>query len=622
MRLSYLLTAATLSLSIAAFGLSPAHADISKAAEATAVLNDKGKPVGLDHYEDAKEAIRSGDMAAYLEALNDDEENEITPSSIRALILAVDELAQEDTDGARDALDLVRDNDEADLLLAYINAWIHAFEGEETKAIAEHRASSNGLPGNSGDLSLASMLEGLGRNEEALAVYDSLIPNDIEAPEHDFAIESLYFSHIRTVVSRQAILLRKLGRIEEAQDAYRRLAEAEPERAVGYAAAIEQLETGDGLDDELFNPRTAFARTLFDISSELALQRIFRLRANGQPTNTFDYTKSSIDQAALLLTPEDDSLRGAVISALHQQAFYDGAAHVALTAPEVTAQHGLSAAFALMLKQEQDEAKTVLASALETEVEPEDKFNVTARAANLYSLLYDDTEALKLVDDLFELAENDSERAISNSVKANILQHLGQYEDALPYARKAAEIDDTTDRRTFVTSILGELGQNEEAVKTLRRELLANPNDPNAMNALGYHLISHTDMHEEAYKLLFRAVTLVPRSPHIPDSFGWARYKYGDLAVARRAIESSKELISPETNWEIEDHLGDIYWHLDEEDKAREAWTTALEGFPPVRYRDRILEKLEDGIEEDAPEKRTLPRVSLEDDGGLNERDI
>ena len=262
MRVKYLLTTATLCLSVAAFGLAPAAADVSDAARATSVLNDDGKPIGLSEYEDANAAVRAGDMAAYLEALEEDDENEIMASSLRALILSVDELAQDDIQGARDIVSKVREDDTESQLLAYINAWIYAFEGDDAKAISEHRAASDGLPGYSADLSLASLLEGLGRNEEAVAVYASLIPADITAPDHDFDIQGLYFSHIRTVVARQAILLRRLDRIEEAKEVYRKLAIAEPERAVGYAAAIESLDTGEGIDDEFLTPRTAFARTL------------------------------------------------------------------------------------------------------------------------------------------------------------------------------------------------------------------------------------------------------------------------------------------------------------------------------------------------------------------------
>ncbi len=622
MRVKYLLSAAALSLSLAAFGSAPAAADISEAARATSVLNDNGKPLALADYEDAHAAIRAGDMAVFLQALEEDDDNKITPSSLRAMILAVDELAQDDLQGARDILEQVRDDDDESQLLAYINSWIYAFDGDGSQAISEHRAASDGLPGYSADLSLASLLEGLGRNEEAVAVYSSLIPADITAPAHDFDIKGLYFSHIRTVVARQALLLRKLGRIEEAKEAYRKLAVAEPERAVGYAAAIESLESGEGLDDELLTPRTAFSRTLTDISSALATQRIFRLVQSGQATNTFDYTKSSLDQAALLLTPDDESLRSLVINTLHQQAFYDGAAHVALSAPEATPNFGMSAALALLLQQRQDEAREALEAAMKVPSKPEDEFGHLLRAASLYSFLEDQTTALDLADKALELADNDSEQAIANASKANLLQHFGLYEEALVLAEEALRIDDTHNRRSYVATVLGELDRDEEALKILRREFLERPTDPNALNSLGYFLITHTEEYEEGYKLLYRATTLVPRSAYIRDSYGWARYKLGDLRTAKQAIEGSRRLLAPEKHWEIEDHMGDIHWHLGDKDAAREAWESALAVYPPKRVRVAIEMKLKDGITTPPPEKRAIPSVSLQDDGQLNERDI
>ena len=622
MRVKYLLSVAALSLSFAAFGPAPAAADISDAARATSVLNDKGKPLTLADYEDANAAIRAGDMAVFLKALEEDDENEITPSSLRAMILAVDELAQDDLDGARDILEQVREDDEESQLLAYISAWIYAFEEDGSQAISEHRAASEGLPGYSADLSLASMLEGLGRNEEAVAVYSSLIPADITAPEHDFDIQGLYFSHIRTVVSRQALLLRKLGRIEEAKEAYRKLAAAEPERAVGYAAAIASLETGEGLDDELLTPRTAFSRTLTDISNSLATQRVIRLVQTGRATNTFDYTKSSLDQAALLLTPDDESLRSAVVNTLHRQAFYDGAAHVALSAPEATPNFGMSAALALLLQQRQDDARDALEAAMEVASKPEDEFGHLLRAASLYSFLEDQEAALSLSDKALALADNDSELAIANASKASLLQHFGRDKEALPLAEEALRIDDTHDRRSYVATVLGELGRNEEALKILRRELLERPTDPNALNSLGYFLITHTEEYEEGYRLLFRATRLVPRSAYIRDSFGWARYKLGDLKTAKLAIESSRELLEPQKHWEIEDHMGDIHWHLGDEEAAREAWKNALEVYPPKRVREAVELKLKEGIKTPPPEKRAIPSISLQDDGKINERDI
>ncbi|MEO9969448.1 MAG: hypothetical protein ABJG15_06400 [Hyphomonadaceae bacterium] len=620
MRLKYLATAAI--FAIATAFSAPASADLSKAAKATSVLDERGKPVGPSAYEEATDAIKAGDMAAYLLAIAADTDNEDSSATFRGLLLAIDALAADDYDGAREIVKATDGDNEPTQFNAYISAWVYAFEGNADKAIREHRAAASGLPGLTSDLSLAALLEAIGQEEGALAVYTSLTPGEIDAPEHDFDIQGLYFADIQTVISRRALLLRRLGRIDEAIEVYQRLAEAEPEQAVSYAAAIQSLRDGRGLDDEALTPRTALSRTLTDISLAMARGRLFERVQRGLPTNVFDATKSSLDQAALLLSPENENLRSLVIGGLHQNAYYDGAAHVALSAPELKPNLAMSAALALMLQQDQEQAKKVLGQALELDIEDDEQFGINLRAAALYSLLGAEQTALDLTDAAMAEADNPSRLARANASKADVLQHYGRYEEALVFASEARRLDDTHDRRMYLTTIMGELDQDREALKILRKGHLERPNDAYMLNTLGYFLISHTDNYEEGYKLLGRASQLASRNAYIRDSFGWARFKLGHVASAGRIIESSRELLAPERHWEIEDHLGDIYWYEGDEEKAREHWEGALEVYPPVKVRNLIEAKLKDGITEPAPRRQTLPSLSLEGDGRLEERDI
>ncbi len=101
--------------------------------------------------------------------------------------------------------------------------------------------------------------------------------------------------------------------------------------------------------------------------------------------------------------------------------------------------------------------------------------------------------------------------------------------------------------------------------------------------------------------------------PYIADSFGWSLYKLGDLERAKGLIESARDELAPQSHWEIEHHLGDIYWHLDRKDDARAAWQKALDNYPPNSERDQITAKLKDGLTTPKPEKRPLPEISLED---------
>jgi predicted negative regulator of RcsB-dependent stress response len=95
----------------------------------------------------------------------------------------------------------------------------------------------------------------------------------------------------------------------------------------------------------------------------------------------------------------------------------------------------------------------------------------------------------------------------------------------------------------------------------------------------------------------------------------------GDLKAARRMVESSRKELQPHRHWEIESHLGDIYWYLDLKDEAREAWQYALDNRPPAVERGKLKSKLANGLSAPAPEKRPLPDVSLTD-GEVDRQDI
>jgi len=574
-------------------------------------------------YAEPGDAIRAGDVAAYMDFLRADEDSEIVSPILRAMLLSIDAISIEDYDTARLVLEGARTDGEESALSTYISSWILAFEGEAEDAVDQHRSASQGLPGLTADLSLAALLEALGRNDEALAVYASLTPSKIEAPDHDFDAAGIYFAHVQSVINRRAILLRQLGRIDEAKDVYRRLAEAQPEQAVRYDALLQSLEDGKHIDDDPLTLKDAFSRTLTDISLAMYQQRVFQNAQRGRRTTGFDETKSVMDQAALLISPEDEDLRNLVIGGLHRDAFYEGAARVALSAPKPTPDLAMSAALALMLKQDQAGALDALNSALALEAKPEERFGHITRAARLYTFLGDQKRALELTTEALEIAENRSQQAYANASASDVLQHYARYEEALPFAREALRLDDTHDRRVYLTTVLGELGQHEEALQILRNEQLGRANDPYMLNTLGYYLIIHTDRYEEAYRLLGRALGGVARNdPYIQDSFGWARYKLGDLEGALRIVENSMNELAPGRHWEIEEHLGDINWHLGNEDEARDWWRKALEMYPPVRVENRLNARIENGLLEPVPERRPLPSLLKENPSELNERDI
>ncbi|MCG7658048.1 tetratricopeptide repeat protein [Wielerella bovis] len=118
------------------------------------------------------------------------------------------------------------------------------------------------------------------------------------------------------------------------------------------------------------------------------------------------------------------------------------------------------------------------------------------------------------------------------------------------------------------------LGQPEKAVADFRRYLTMNPSSAVAHNALGYTLLSINGKLDEALNLLKTAYEMSPQDVQISDSLGWAYFLKGDTEEALRLVSFAYE---HDKDAEIATHLGEIYWKLGQQDKAREVWREAWE---------------------------------------------
>lgn len=134
------------------------------------------------------------------------------------------------------------------------------------------------------------------------------------------------------------------------------------------------------------------------------------------------------------------------------------------------------------------------------------------------------------------------------------------------------------------------IDQVEVAESDLRRILTLQPDDPNALNALGYTLADRTDRYDEALSYIERAYAQLPDEPAVIDSMGWIYYKLGDLDKALEYLELAAELAQDP---EIAAHLGEVLWALGREDDAKAVWDEALEADaeaePVLEARDRLL---------------------------------
>lgn len=588
--------------------------DIAVSSAATA-LSQTAPDGSAMRYANADEAVRAGDAAGLIRQLYQIPDGRRDKDGFNNAFLALDRAADGDLAGARAYLGITSDallDKELPGFYVWLDAWFLALEGEPDAALTRHRDIADSMPGLTSDLSLAALLEASGRTDEALAVYDALTPARIEAPEHEFDPKGIMFAHVSSVIVRHSLLLQRLGRIEEAQSTYQRLADSQPEQATSYAAAIESLATGRNLDNEPLTAVTGFSQSLSDVSAALQQERYLSQAFMGLTMTGFDTQRAAFDLMILVVDPSNRNVRSSLVNALYEQAYYQAAAHVALAAPAPSPSLQISAAQALLMSGDEAGARGAIARALAL-TEEDDRLSTLYGALQLSALLNDGNKAMSLLPEVLSLADNPAERAAANGLAGSIYDHFGEAVLAVEHAEEARRLDDTHQRRMALANYLGKADRVNDALVILRSERLARPNDPYTLNSLGYFLITRTDRLDEGYRLLARALLMAEGDPYISDSLGWAIYQFGDLDRARRLIEGAREDLKPQSHWEIEDHLGDIYWHRSDPDAARAAWQLALDNHPPLPERDMIARKLEEGLTTPPPDKRPIPEIRIED---------
>ncbi len=139
---------------------------------------------------------------------------------------------------------------------------------------------------------------------------------------------------------------------------------------------------------------------------------------------------------------------------------------------------------------------------------------------------------------------------------------------------------------------LDQSGDWTGALPMLRRAVELAPQEPVALNYLGYAQVDHGENVAEATRMLERAHALAPKDPAIADSLGWARYRAGNLTAALPLIEGAARQAPDDV--EINEHLGDVYWATGRRVEARYAWAAASVAADGADAQ-RLASKLADG---------------------------
>lgn len=113
--------------------------------------------------------------------------------------------------------------------------------------------------------------------------------------------------------------------------------------------------------------------------------------------------------------------------------------------------------------------------------------------------------------------------------------------------------------------VYDKMGLFDEMARCMREVIKLNPENPNALNYLGYSYADKGVRLDEAIVLLRKALSLKPNDGFISDSLGWAYYQSGDLDQALALIQKANGIVPGEPT--ITEHLGDIF--LKKNDRAK-----------------------------------------------------
>jgi tetratricopeptide (TPR) repeat protein len=178
-------------------------------------------------------------------------------------------------------------------------------------------------------------------------------------------------------------------------------------------------------------------------------------------------------------------------------------------------------------------------------------------------------------DELLDrLVEDEPQRAPEIlTARARMYAQSSELPKAFAVLEKGAmEYPDSVDLHYATASVYEEQGRVSAALRELSLVLKARPNDPAAMNALGFTLADHAKELSRARKLIERAHAAAPKNAAILDSLGWVLFRQGRATEALPYLSSA---YSSDHDGDIAAHLGEVLWQMGRQDEAQRIWSEA-----------------------------------------------
>ncbi len=193
-----------------------------------------------------------------------------------------------------------------------------------------------------------------------------------------------------------------------------------------------------------------------------------------------------------------------------------------------------------------------------------------------------------------------------NSLLGSFLVQAGKNDEAVALFKGLLEKFPNSDEivkvaRSNLSTIYTGLGDFAKGEAELEILFAKTPDDPGVNNDLGYLYADQGKNLEKAEGMIRKALAEDPDNYAYLDSLGWVLFKRGKVEQARGELEKASNDSRADST--IPDHLGDVYFQLQEHAKAKSAWEKALKlagqskpsdkRIPDIRKKIQSLQKLD-----------------------------
>lgn len=175
-------------------------------------------------------------------------------------------------------------------------------------------------------------------------------------------------------------------------------------------------------------------------------------------------------------------------------------------------------------------------------------------------------------------AETEQEQVQLLLLEGDLMMEAHRYEQAFEVYDRALQDLPNNSNLLYARAITAEkLDRLDVTERDLRVILDQDPNNVQALNALGYTLADRTTRYDEALQYIRRAYELEPDDAAIVDSMGWIHYRLGRKQEALDYLRKAMDILS---DAEIAAHLGEVLWVSGNKKEAMKVWNKALKQTP------------------------------------------